>query len=133
MGKTATRRHSRQRAVLLEELRADRSHPTARQLYDRVRRRLPQVSLGTIYRNLDLLCRCGKAQRLTGAGEARFDADTSLHSHVRCVRCGRVADLPGTPTELSVGELDETAGYEIIGYRLDYLGVCPACRNAGRT
>ncbi|MDZ7619488.1 MAG: transcriptional repressor [Patescibacteria group bacterium] len=124
------RRKSRQRDVVLEELRAEASHPTARQLYDRVRRRLPHISLGTVYRNLDLLCGRGEIRRLAADGETRFDADTSHHDHVRCVRCGRVADLPAKSIQLPTGELDETAGYEIISYRLEYLGVCPACRDA---
>lgn len=125
------RRRSRQRAVVLEELKAVSSHPTARQLYDRVRRRLPRTSLGTVYRNLEQLCGCGKARRLAFEGdEARYDADTQPHDHVRCLRCGCVADLPGPRTELQPGELDETAGFEIVGYRLEYLGICPGCRES---
>lgn len=124
-------RRSRQRAVVLEELKAISCHPTARELYDRVRRRLPRISLGTVYRNLEQLCQCGEACRLTApGGEARFDADTQPHDHVRCIRCGCVADLPGPPAEIPAGELDETAGFEIIGYRLEYLGICPGCRKA---
>ncbi len=125
------RRQSRQRAVVLEELKTVSCHPTARELYDRVRRRLPKISLGTVYRNLDQLCGCGEVCRLAAdGGEARFDADTRPHDHVRCVRCGCVADLPSPPTELHPGELDETAGFEMIGYRIEYLGICPGCRKA---
>jgi len=105
-------------------------HPTARELYDCVRRRLPKISLGTVYRNLEQLCGCGEACRLECDGEARFDADTRPHDHVRCVRCGCVADLPGPPTELCPGRLDNTAGFEIIGHRLEYLGVCLGCRQS---
>ncbi len=128
------RRRSRQRAVVLEELQSVACHPTARELYDRVRRRLPRISLGTVYRNLEQLCRCGEACRLVSdGGEARFDANTDAHDHIRCVRCGCLADLPGPPTELQPGELDETASFEIIGYRLEYLGICPACREPDTT
>lgn len=130
MARTPIRRQSRQRAVVLEELQALACHPTARELYDRVRRRLPKISLGTVYRNLEQLCGCGEACRMEGAGEARFDADTRPHDHVRCVRCGCVADLPGPPTPLYPGKLDKTAGFEMIGYRLEYLGICPACRRS---
>ena len=131
MDRKPIRRRSRQRTVVLEELRAVTSHPTARELYDRVRRRLPKISLGTVYRNLEQLCGCGKARRLVSeGGEARFDADVEPHDHVRCVRCGCVADLPGSAAEWQPGELDETAGFEIIGYRLEYLGICPRCRDS---
>ncbi len=128
MKRQPVRRKSQQRDIVLEELRAAASHPTARQLYDRVRQRLPHISLGTVYRNLDLLCGCGEARRLVTDGEARFDADTSHHDHLRCVRCGAIVDLPGSLDKTGPGELDEMAGYEIIGYRLEYLGICPACR-----
>ncbi len=125
------RRPSRQRSIVLEELQADASHPTARELYDRVRKRLPRISLGTVYRNLQSLCGCGEAIRLTTpTGESRFDADPAPHDHVRCVRCGCVADVPGPAKKVLLGELDEAAGFGIIGYRLEYLGVCPACRAA---
>lgn len=130
MSRKPIRRKTRQRAVVLEELRAVCSHPTARELYDRVRNRLPTISLGTVYRNLEQLCESGEACRLAEGGQARFDADTHPHSHVRCVRCGCVADLPDKTPKLHPGELDETAGFEIIGYRLEYLGVCPVCRKA---
>ena len=129
MSEKPIRRQSRQRAVVLEELQAVSSHPTARELYDRVRKRLPKISLGTVYRNLEQLCGSGEVCRLPADGaEARFDADTQPHDHVRCVRRGRLADLPGTPTTLTLETLDETAGFEIIGYRLEYLGLCAACR-----
>ena len=129
MAEPQFQRRTRQREVILEELRKVKSHPTAVGLYELVRHRLPKISLGTVYRNLEQLCGSGEVCRLPADGaEARFDADTQPHDHVRCVRCGRLADLPGTPTTLTLETLDETAGFEIIGYRLEYLGLCAACR-----
>ena len=94
------RRKTRQRQVILEELQAVTSHPTAVELYQLVRRRLPRVSLGTVYRNLDLLARMGLIEKKEhSGGEARFDANTAQHDHLRCVRCGRVDDLPTPPLE----------------------------------
>ncbi len=123
------RRSTPQRRIILEELRALRTHPTAAELFAIVRRRLPRISLGTVYRNLDVLHEDGRIRKLELAGaEARFDADLSPHLHIRCTECGRVEDLmdasPGTdiPAEL--------AGFLVQGYRLEYFGICPACRQA---
>ncbi len=124
------RRNSRQRQVLLEELKQLSSHPSAVKLYEIARRRLPRISLGTVYRNLELLAEAGVIRKLeSGGSEARFDGNVEPHYHVRCVRCGRVDDAPGLPAELLKDEIGDLGGYEVIGYRLEFLGVCPACRS----
>jgi len=129
-------RWTRQREVILEELRKLRTHPTAAGLYDVVRRRLPKVSLATVYRNLERLSELGYVRKLDlGGSEARFDGNLERHDHVRCVCCGRVDDLPGPPLELGRDAHDDWGGYEMVDYRLEFLGVCPACRQqkgAGR-
>ncbi|MBN2024208.1 MAG: transcriptional repressor [Pirellulales bacterium] len=133
------RRNTRQRAVVLEELRGVNTHPTAVELYQIVRRRLPKISLGTVYRNLELLSRAGTIRKLDlGSGEARFDGDTRRHEHVRCVRCGRVGDVDASPEEMAGrGALErlstQAGGYQILGYRLEFLGVCPRCAAAETT
>ena len=84
-------RNTQQRRIILEELQGVRSHPTAVDLYELVRHRLPKISLGTVYRNLELLSRQGTIRKLDfGGEEARFDGDLMRHEHVRCVRCGRM-------------------------------------------
>lgn len=129
MAENPIQRWTRQREVILEELRKLRSHPTAAGLYDVVRRRLPKVSLATVYRNLERLNELGYVRKLDlGGSEARFDGDLTRHDHVRCVRCGRVDDLRGPPLELGRDAHDDWAGYEIVDYRLEFLGVCPSCR-----
>jgi Fur family ferric uptake transcriptional regulator len=122
-------RNTRQREVILEELRRSSAHPTATQVYDLVRRRLPKISLGTVYRNLDLLARMGMIQRMemTGA-ETRFDGDLRPHDHVRCTACGRIDDLAGPAVELSPEGRRDFAGYQILGHRLEFVGLCPKCR-----
>ena len=121
-------RNTRQRQVILEELRRLESHPTAAALHAVVRRRLPKISLGTVYRNLDLLARTGVIQKLELAGaEARFDGNVTRHDHLRCVRCGRVDDVSAAPLDLPGGNADDWGGYEILGHRLEYHGICPRC------
>ena len=129
MTDAAFQRNTTQRMVILEELRGTNSHPTAGELYQMVRRRLPKISLGTVYRNLDVLAEAGKIQKLDlGGGQARFDARNDAHDHVRCVRCGRVDDVPGPSADLGNEQMANAAGYEILGHRLEFVGVCPQCR-----
>jgi len=126
-----THRNTRQRQVILEELRKLTSHPTAVALYEIVRRRLPKVSLATVYRNLELLDRTGEIQKLdAGAAEARFDGSSERHDHIRCVKCGRVGDISGPPLELSLDVKDDYGGYRVLGHRVEFIGVCPECENA---
>ena len=124
-------RVTRQRRVILEELRKLSSHPTAPALHEMVRRRLPRISLGTVYRNLELLARAGFIQRLDLQGaEARFDGNPQRHYHVRCINCGRVDDvhdLPGEPVKYGTKTVE---GYEIVGHRFEFIGICPQCRGS---
>lgn len=124
----AKQRMTRQRAVILEELRGMPHHPTADELYEAVRRRLPRVSLGTIYRNLDLLARGGAIRKLDmGGSQSRFDGETHDHCHVRCVGCGRIDDVPGRPIERIAMPERSANAYRIMGYRLEFDGLCPDC------
>jgi Fe2+ or Zn2+ uptake regulation protein len=123
------RRNTQQRQIILEELQKLKSHPTAATLYEIVRRRIPKISLGTVYRNLELLTELRKIQKFefTG-GEARYDGDIEHHDHLRCLCCGRVDDAPGPPAALPGGKLEDCGGYRLVGHRLEYLGLCPECR-----
>ncbi|MFQ6096209.1 MAG: transcriptional repressor, partial [Armatimonadota bacterium] len=79
------------RRVILEEVTRLRTHPTADEIYQVVRRRMPRASLSSVYRNLNLMCDEGLIQRADIAQvHARFDGVTQPHYHVRCVRCGRM-------------------------------------------
>jgi Fur family ferric uptake transcriptional regulator len=122
-------RNTRPRQIILEELRKLTSHPTAAELYDIVRLRLPNVSLGTVYRNLDLLARMGTIQKLEwSGGETRFDGTVAEHDHLRCLECGRVDDVGGVSLDVPLEGHRDFHGYEIRGHRLEFLGVCPWCR-----
>lgn len=127
-------RNTRQRQVILEELRKLKSHPTAAELYDITKRRLPRLSLGTVYRNLELLARNGMILKLDMSGkEARFDGDVSSHLHVRCLVCGRVADIFDVSIDSLMNEYKTLNGYDIMGFRMEYVGVCPECRGAANS
>jgi Fur family ferric uptake transcriptional regulator len=115
--------------VIVEELRSLNTHPSARELWEIVRRQLPRISLGTVYRNLDLLSRQKEIQKIeTGGEETRFDGNPSPHYHVRCVECGRVGDIHKVPEDLLPADFKEIEGYTILGYRLEFNGRCPECK-----
>lgn len=124
-----TRRNTQQRGVVLEELRKLKTHPTAAELHDIVRQRLPRISLGTVYRNLELLASDGLIRKLEhGGGRARFDGDIDRHQHVVCAACGRVDDVAGAPAHVNADGITAPAGYEILGVRVELTGICPDCR-----
>ena len=130
MKSQAPQRNTKQRQVILEELQKLTSHPPAVGLYQIVRQRLPKISLGTVYRNLDLLTRTGIIQKLEfGSEEARFDGNLPPHHHIRCVKCGRVDDIHGPPLELLGGMRDDFNGYCVLGHRIEFFGVCPQCKD----
>ncbi len=122
-----------QRQVILEEVKSDHLHPTADEIYDRVRKRLPRISMGTVYRNLDILCTHGLIGRLDpGHSQMRFDCNVSDHYHVTCMRCGKVEDAPIAPSDNDLEVLENALGnltkYGIFGHRLDFVGLCADCR-----
>jgi Fur family ferric uptake transcriptional regulator len=122
-------RASRQRDLILAVVRSTMDHPTAEWVFEHTRRRLPRISLGTVYRNLRRLAQEGLIRELHAGGlSARFDGNTGRHYHIRCLGCGRVSDLP-----LSVDtRLEEEAGravnYRILGHEVEVQGLCPLCQ-----
>ncbi len=124
-------RMTNQREIILEELRGTTSHPTADELYLMVKKRLPRISLATVYRNLEQMADLGIIQKIDTAGsQKRFDGNPELHYHIRCVRCGKVEDLSLEPVSSleRLKDAGEFAEYRIIGYRLDFVGICPECQ-----
>ena len=128
MQKQSNLRMTRQRKVILEELCKVNTHPSADELYEMVRKRLPRISLGTVYRNLEILSESGNIQKLEpGCSLKRFDGNPCEHCHIRCVSCDRVADAPMTPDlEIDLEQVNST-DFKIIGHRLEFLGLCPQC------
>jgi Fe2+ or Zn2+ uptake regulation protein len=123
-------RQTRQRELILDIVRSTMDHPTAEWVFRQARRRLPRISLATVYRNLKELAGEGAIREMHAGGEsARFDGNTGRHYHIRCVACGRVNDLP-----ISVDEqLEQAAGlamnYRILGHEVEVRGVCPGCQS----
>jgi Fe2+ or Zn2+ uptake regulation protein len=121
-------RQSRQRDVILEIVRSTMDHPTAEWVYRQARRHLQRISVATVYRNLKELATEGAIREIHSAGQsARFDANTGQHYHVRCVVCGRMADLPISVDRRVEEEAGRAINYRILGHQVEVIGVCPAC------
>lgn len=121
-----------QRAAVLEVLRAAHDHPTAAEVYERVREVVPGIGSATVYRSLALLVSTGHALELNlGPGSAaRYDANTNRHDHAVCDRCGRAVDIDHPIPEGLVAEIARNSGYAITGYDLRFRGLCPDCLGA---
>jgi Fur family ferric uptake transcriptional regulator len=121
---------TRQRKVILEELRKVDTHPSADEVYEMVRKRLPRISLGTVYRNLEILSQNGEIQKLElGCTLKRFDGIAANHHHIRCICCSRVVDAPGEFDVTVNQDLKDATDFKILGHRLEFTGICPDCLN----
>ncbi|MEF2231341.1 MAG: transcriptional repressor [Pseudodesulfovibrio sp.] len=123
-------RLSKQRKVILEELRKVKTHPTADEVYDMVRRIIPRISLGTVYRNLEFLCNQGLVLKLGAPGaQKRFDGTPEPHPHIRCSVCTAVADVE-CEIEMPVLPSNCTGGYTIHSTNVEFVGICPRCQKS---
>lgn len=129
LGSNQKYRMTNQRNVILEEIQKVNTHPTADEVYEIVRRRLPKISLGTVYRNLEILSACGLIQKIGPiSSQMRFDGITKKHYHLRCINCGRVEDAPTIPMENLENVIREKSDYSILDHKLEFIGICPQCK-----
>jgi len=129
LGSNQKYRMTNQRQVILEEIQKVNTHPTADEVYEIVRRRLPRISLGTVYRNLEILSACGLIQKIGPvSSQMRFDGITKNHYHLRCIYCGKVEDAPIETVDKLENVIREKSDYIIIGHKLEFIGICPKCR-----
>ena len=120
-------KYSRQREALLKELRSRKDHPTADTLYQKLREDYPKISLGTVYRNLALLCEMGEIKKIPcGDGSERYDGYVAAHDHFVCSGCGRVIDLDGAVMKTATKVNNKEIGC-VDDYSLIYYGLCKEC------
>jgi len=123
----AVLKYSRQRESIKKYLYGRTDHPTADMIYTSIREEYPNISLGTVYRNLSLLVELGEIRKVTTDGADRFDAKLEPHSHFVCRHCGCVMDvmLPlqdqadYVNQNWNMGKVDEC--------RMEFFGVCNSC------
>ena len=130
---TTDMRMTRQRQVIIEELRKMHTHPTADELFRRVQQRIPNISLATVYRNLKLLVQAEVITEIQSTGSyRRYDGNVGNHYHLLCIHCGRVDDANVPPDRNLQKAVNRTTGYEILAHRVEFMGLCPACRHASQ-
>ena len=122
-------RMTNQREIILRELKNSKRHLSADELYDKVKKFMPRISLATVYRNLEILSEAGLIGKLEISGrQKRFDYDATDHDHIYCAVCHRVDNLNIERQGLHTKEIKAVKGYSITGYRLEIVGVCPVCQ-----
>lgn len=128
-------RNTRQRGVILDILQESCSHPTAETVYREARRVLPNISLGTVYRNLNFLRDQGAVREIrpSDGGSSRFEGAHTPHAHFHCVHCNALLDipLPGTLGNLRFEEEEGISAVSLID--LHVIGSCSGCEGAAAT
>ncbi len=123
-------RKSKQREAILGLLKGTNSHPTADWIYEQVRKEIPNISLGTVYRNLKLLKQEGKVLELDLAGTlSRFEANGRNHHHFRCEQCGCIFDVDEPVDEEIDERVARKTGFKVSDHRLEFRGLCEDCQS----
>lgn len=121
------------RAAVLDVLRGSMDHPTAAEIYRRVRRRRPGVACATIYNALNWLTRNGMAAELKfGDAATRYDPITSRHDHLVCTRCGALMDSTIEIPRKVWTTAARRMGFRVEHYRLELFGTCPRCEKSAQ-
>ena len=121
-------RETKQRRVVYDTVKNTHSHPTADWIFEKVRRQLPKVSLGTVYRNLGVLKDEGLLREIYGNDRrAHYDADTSPHAHFICAVCDEIIDVRGVKN-IDWKTLKDLVGCEVDEQNVVFTGRCAGCR-----
>ncbi len=125
--KAAGLRVTSQRLVLHEALAGLDHHATADELLKAAARRLPGLSLPTVYATLELFAELGLVRRIAGAGAVRWDPGTEPHAHFSCVVCGTLEDVPGEADAGALTAAAARAGLDVEGVEVVLHGRCAGC------
>jgi len=124
-------RRTKQKEAILKVLRSINSHPTVDWIYNEVRKEIPDISLGTVYRNLKLLRESGEILEIDLSGAfSRFDGNPDNHYHFRCEKCGRVFDVDEPVNKELDERVAQKTGFKILHHRLEFRGLCKECQKS---
>ena len=125
-----TTKYSHQREAIISFLESRKDHPTADQVYTNIRESIPNISLGTVYRNLNQLSATGRILRLTCDGKTdHFDACTMPHYHFLCKHCGSVMDVDMEPMDSLIEAAQKSSSFNIESASVLFSGTCQECNN----
>jgi Fe2+ or Zn2+ uptake regulation protein len=112
---------------------AAHDHPTAQAVFERARKRMPTISLGTVYRNLQLLAGKGLLlERKVDGRPARYEANRYRHYHICCLQCGALEDLSVSYQKALDQRVQRMVRYKLQEHRLEFFGICPRCQGGVR-
>ncbi|MEA5030880.1 MAG: transcriptional repressor [Sphaerochaeta sp.] len=122
-------KYSRQRELILETLRRSEVHPTAEEVYVAVKKHMPSISLGTVYRNLGLLVELGNVRKLETAGttRVRYDGRNDEHCHLICSSCGNITDVDLGMFAAIDTRLHTEMGFTVSEHGIVLKGICAEC------
>ena len=121
-----------QRLLIYQTLLQSKQHPTAQDLFETLKDRLPNLSQATLYNTLQAQVNVGLIQEIGAAGDGavHYDADLTPHVNLICTRCHRVDDFFDVPLNAVAQQVAGQSGYQIQGARVAYYGLCPECQTA---
>ena len=121
-----------QRIALLRLLAASNGHPSAHELYDQMKEQFPTTSLATVYKTLNVLKEMDEVLELGFSGDDnRYDGNKPFpHPHLICIRCHKILDSEVNLDQGLIQKVAQSSGYQIVGHRLDFYGLCPECKDA---
>jgi len=131
MEKSIKRRNTQQRKIILDILRSTNIHPTADWIYEKAREYIPNISLGTVYRNLKILKSEGLILELNDGKQSRFDGRVDQHFHFKCMDCNGIYDIDRHEVVVINEEYLVREGYQVKSYEVIFSGICPRC-NGGQ-
>lgn len=119
-----------QRLAIYNMLAATKSHPNAEMIFNDLQSLYPTMSLATVYKTMEILKEIGLVQILNaGEDSFRYDADTSDHPHVRCMKCGQVEDIENIDYSAFLNQVAHGTKYELTGQQFYFYGICPTCQS----
>lgn len=123
------KRNTLQRELVFQAVNTLRNHPTAEEIYEEIRGRCPNISLTTVYRNLNLLAEEGLIGKISSGGAAdRFDFSNQPHCHIECLSCSQFANIAEDSGEKMEQAVSHQTGYVIKNRNLVFQGICPQCQ-----
>jgi Fur family peroxide stress response transcriptional regulator len=127
------KKHSRKREAVLEKIRSTTSHPSAVWVYEELRKDIPDLSLGTVYRNISVFKDEGLIVSVGVVnGQERFDGNISEHTHFICVDCGDVLDVDAELDQSCTAKIEAEHGVDVLFRQLTFYGRCSRCANKNK-
>jgi Fur family transcriptional regulator, ferric uptake regulator len=120
-----------QRKFIIRELKKLKTHPTADEFYDFIRKKTPKISIASVYRNLEVLSSLGMIAKLETSGrQNRFDGNTSMHHHLKCSKCEGYSDFDPEGAQILSESMDKIKGLNagIEGFSIVFTGLCSKCK-----